>query len=201
MRKFLIIITFLLLVATSALLWLTEGASTSTESTETLDSQGSGQALIGGAYTLTDHNGNAVSDKAFLGKVGLVFFGFTHCPDICPTASATITGAMKKLGEKADQVTPLFITVDPERDTPETLKKFLSSFDKRFVGLTGTPEQLAQAASAYKVYYAKSAGEGSMGFDHSGFIYLMDRKGTYIRHFASDATDAEIADAIEPLLN
>ena len=104
----------------------------------------SGAAAIGGVFNLTNQNGKAVSDADFRGKKSLVFFGFTHCPDICPVAMATITAAMSALGDKADHITPIFITVDPVRDTPQVMKKYLSNFDKRIVGLTGTEEQVKQ---------------------------------------------------------
>jgi protein SCO1/2 len=200
MRKFLVIVTLLLLIVTSALLWLTEGAPTSSDTQNTADT-GAGEALIGGSYTLTDHNGNTVTDQSFLGKPSLVFFGFTSCPDICPTAAATMTAAMAKLGDKAEQVTPLFITIDTARDTPEVLKNYLSSFDKHFVGLTGTGAQVQQAAAAFKVYYAKASGGDEMGFDHSGFIYLMDANGKYVTHFANTAAPDEIAAALKPYLH
>ena len=196
MRKFLSIVTLLLLVATSVLLWMTSGAPNQPKRQDA----GQGEALIGGSFTLTDQNGQQVSDTAFRGKLMLVFFGFTRCPDECPTAAAGMTLAMSELGEKADQVAPLFISVDPEHDTVEVLKNYLTNFDKHFVGLTGTLEQVKAVASEYKAYYAKTEGnEGAV--NHSAFIYLMDRDGKYLRHFPNNAPGKEMAEAIKPLLN
>jgi protein SCO1/2 len=195
MRKFLIVVTLLLLAATSAMVWVTGGTSITPVSTE------QGEALIGGSFTLTNHNGSVVNDTTFHNKLALVFFGFTSCPEICPTTAATMTRVMSLLGDKGDQITPIFITVDAERDTPDAMRSFLTSFDKRFVGLTGTESQLKHVASVFKAYYAKSTNDASGGFDHSAFIYLMDRQGKYIRHFSNTTPDAEIADAIKTYLN
>ncbi|NBX03484.1 MAG: SCO family protein [Alphaproteobacteria bacterium] len=158
-----------------------------------------GKALIGGAFTLIDQDGKEVRDDMFRGKLMLVFFGFTRCPDICPTTAALMTRVMEKLGDKADQVVPLLITIDPEGDTPAVLKTFLANFDKRFVGLTGTPEQVKVAAAAYKAYYAKA--EGKEMVDHSSFLYLMGKDGAYLSHFPDGATDEKIAAGIQSHLN
>jgi len=160
------------------------------------DEGGSGQVAIGGAFELVDHNGRAVTDKDFAGRLMLIYFGFTHCPDICPTGLQTIAMAMDELGSAADKVTPILITVDPERDTPAVMKEYVEAFHERLVGLTGTPEQIAKAARAYRVYYQKVAlKDSSLGYsvDHSGFIYLMDGQGRYLSHFRHDATPEQIA--------
>src|SRR5690606_9759147 len=104
---------------------------------------------------LTDTAGKPFTDAALKSKMALVFFGFTHCPDICPVTMATLSGVMKTLGEDAGQVIPVFITVDPERDTPKVMKEYVDNFDSRIVGLSGTREQVEKAAAAYKVYHAK----------------------------------------------
>lgn len=148
--------------------------------------QVTGKALIGGPFALTDHTGRKVTEKDFLGRKTLVFFGFTSCPDICPSGLQVMSAALDSLGSKADQITPLFISVDPERDTPEKLAAYVKSFHPRLVGLTGTKSEVDAAAKAYRVYYKKApAAEGSTdyGVDHTSFFYLMDEKGEFIRHF------------------
>jgi len=198
MKKFLLILTFLLVLCTSATLWLTQEATQTSPHTDASQ----GKAAIGGAFTLTNQEGVVVQDGEFRGKLMLVFFGFTSCPDICPVGAATISKAMELLGEKAAEVAPVFITVDPTTDTPAVLKSFLANFDPRFVGLTGTDEQIRAVANAYKAYYAKAASvDGNAPLvDHSGYIYLMGKDGSYIHHFTYDGSSAEIADAVRSVL-
>ena len=165
-------------------------------------SQPTGEALIGGSFALTDAEGKRRTDAEFRGKHMLVFFGFVNCPDFCPTALYTITQAMEKLGPKAERLAPIFITVDPERDTPAELKKYAQNFDKRIAMLTGTPEEIAAAARAYRVYYAKrpleKAGEYSM--DHSAYIYLMGPDGKFITHFRHVISPDDLAEALKKRL-
>ena len=120
-----------------------------------------GKATVGGPFTLTDHTGRRVTDKDFRGQHLLVFFGFTYCPDVCPSGLQVMTAALEELGPKAEKITPIFISVDPERDTPEQLALYVSSFHPRLVGLTGTPEEIQQVAKAYRVYYKKVEDESS----------------------------------------
>jgi len=146
----------------------------------------SGKALIGGPFTLTDQNGKRVTEKDFRGRYTLVFFGFTNCPDICPAGLQLIAAALDKVGAKADKVTPLFISVDPARDTPQKLAGYVKNFSDRLVGLTGTPEEIAAVARAYRVYYQKTPNESApsdYGMDHSSIIYLMGPDGEYVTHF------------------
>jgi cytochrome oxidase Cu insertion factor (SCO1/SenC/PrrC family) len=163
----------------------------------------SGRALIGGPFTLTDHNGRTVTEKDLLGKYSLVVFGYTFCPDICPTELGVMTEALNKLGTKAEAITPVFITIDPKRDTVEQVKNYVGSFHPRFVGLTGTEEQIKQAASAYRVYYAQ-ADSGSSDpksdaylMDHSTFIYLMSPAGEYVTHFGYGISPEDLASRLE----
>ncbi len=157
---------------------------------------GSGQVSIGGPFSLTDQDGRAVTEKDFAGKLMLIYFGFTACPDICPTGMQTIAIALDDLGEDAQKIAPILITVDPERDNPAVMKDYVASFHERMVGLTGTPEQIAAVAKAYRVYYQKVQLPGSSldySVDHSGFIYLMSRDGKYLAHFRHNSTPEEIA--------
>lgn len=150
MRKTLFFLVLALIIFTSVSVWMTRNATIPSPTAES-----TGKADIGGRFTLTDTDGKTVSDSDFRGRLMLVFFGFTRCPDICPITTATLSKTMGLLQNKADQVAPIFISVDPEYDTPLVLKKYLANFDKHMVGLTGTPEQIAQVAGGYKAYFAK----------------------------------------------
>jgi protein SCO1 len=145
-----------------------------------------GKASVGGPFALTDHTGKPVTDADFRGKYMLVSFGFTFCPDVCPAALQLMAAAIDQLGTKGQRVTPLFITIDPERDTAEQLARYVPSFHPRMVGLTGTSAQIAAVAKAYRVYYQKTKDERSSApytMDHSTIIYLMDPAGEFVSHF------------------
>lgn len=157
---------------------------------------------IGGPFTLVDQDGRTRHDTDFRGKLMLVYFGYTYCPDVCPTELQTMADAMERLGDKAAEVQPIFITVDPQRDTPAHLKDYAAAFDPRLVALTGTAEQVADAARAYKVYYKAAKQEnGEYLVDHSSFVFLMDREGKYATHFRPDTTPEQMADAIRRRLS
>lgn len=139
---------------------------------------------IGGSFRLTDQNGRTVTDADFKGKPFLVFFGFTHCPDVCPTALFDMSEAFRRLGPDAEKMSALFISVDPERDTPEKLKDYLQSFHPRISALTGTQAEIDAVTKAYKVYAKKvplDGGEYTM--DHTAIVYLMDRDGHFVAPF------------------
>ena len=148
--------------------------------------QSEGTALIGGPFSLTDANGKRVTERDFRGKLMLVFFGYTHCPDVCPTELQTLSDVMEKLGGDAGKLAPIFISLDPERDTPQVLADYMKNFSPRIVALTGDEKDIASAAKAYRVYYRKAAagGEENYAVDHSAFVYLMDAEGKYVTHFA-----------------
>lgn len=162
-------------------------------------STSTGAAQIGGEFTLQDSDGHIIHSSNFHGRLMLVYFGFTYCPDICPLGLETISQAITLLGANSKKVQPLFITIDPERDTAMQMKNYMQHFNPAIKGLTGTKEQIAQAAGTYRVYYNKAPGakEGEYMMDHSAFIYLMDKKGRYITHFAHNASAEEIAAAIK----
>ncbi len=163
------------------------------------DAQGIGKALIGGPFDLVAHDGRNVTPADFAGKHMLVFFGFTHCPDVCPAKLNTISIALEDLGPLADRVTPIFITVDPERDTPERMAEYVSNFSANIVGLSGTPEQITRAVKAYRVYSARVEMENSAtGYlmDHSAFTYLMDENGEYVTHFAYGESAAKMTERL-----
>jgi protein SCO1/2 len=154
-------------------------------------------SAIGGPFSLTDQNGRTVTDKDLKGRPFLVFFGFTHCPDICPTTMFEISEIFKKLGSDGDRLRALFITVDPERDTPAALKDYVSSFDPRIIALTGDEASIAAATKAYRAIYRKiPLKEGGYTMDHTAIIYLMDRDGRFVSPFSlkrtTDAAAAEL---------
>lgn len=157
---------------------------------------GSGQAAIGGRFSLTDNHGNPYTDQNLKGHYSLIFFGFTHCPDICPTALSAITGALDSLYHPISRkITPVFITVDPARDTPEKLTEYIHNFHPRMVALTGSEADIEALSRAYKNYYEKEAetGEDQYMMSHSGYIYLMDKNGVYLTHFQAQVTPDHLA--------
>jgi cytochrome oxidase Cu insertion factor (SCO1/SenC/PrrC family) len=158
----------------------------------------SGEALIGGPFELTDQNGNAVTEQTFKGKLMLIYFGFTFCPDACPTALGVMSAAIDKLDVAADRVVPILITIDPDRDTPAVLKDYVGNFHPRMMGLTGTPKQIAKVAKEYGVFYQIAPGKAPDDYvmDHTVLIYLMDGDGKYITHFGPDATSEQMAEEI-----
>jgi protein SCO1/2 len=247
MQKILLYFSILVVVLTAVTLWSTRESSMSPPPTAGAES-GGGTAAIGGEFVLVDRHAKPVKDADFRGRLMLVFFGFTHCPDICPITAKSLSDTLGLLGDKADQLAPIFISVDPQRDTPEVLTEYFSNFDPRIIALTGSADQIKQAAGAYKAYYAKAEPEEEMAedptrppvaepdmdippeqampaagsaevkaedapqahapmqhggdymVDHSGYIYLMDREGKYVKHFPYDTTPEALAQALTPYL-
>lgn len=161
----------------------------------------SGGPAIGGPFRLTAQDGKILSSEDLAGAPFAVFFGFTHCPEVCPTTLSEISRVFEDLGDAADGLTVLFVTVDPERDTPEVLRDYVSSFTGRIVGLTGTPEEIAKVAKEYKVYYEKvPTSDGGYTMNHSAAIYLMGGDGKF-RDAASYGADyAQILDKFRSLV-
>ena len=153
-------------------------------------------AAVGGPFKLTDQNGRTVTDADFKGRPFLVFFGFTRCPDICPSTLFEVSEVLRALGKDADRVHALFITVDPERDTPAVLKDYLSSFDPHLSALTGDADAIAAVAKAYRVYSKKvPLDQGGYTMDHTAIVYLMDKQGRFIAPFnLKRGTEAAVAD-------
>jgi protein SCO1/2 len=151
-------------------------------------------AAIGGPFQLTDQAGQAVTEKNLQGKPSLIFFGFTHCPDVCPTSLFEISEVLKAMGTDADKVNAWFVSVDPERDTAAAMKDYLSSFDPHLKGLTGEPAAVAKVISAYRVYARKvPLKDGDYTMDHTALIYLMDRDGNFVAPFNLKRTPEEAA--------
>ena len=157
-----------------------------------------GGVSIGGDFTLVDGDGRTVTQDDLRGKLALVLFGFTFCPDVCPTELQVIAQAMDVLGPQAAEVRPVFITVDPERDTPAKMKEYVEQFHPSITGLTGTPQQVAAAARAWRVYYSKVTPPGATDYlmDHSAFTYLMGRDGSLRALFRPGTTPEEMAASI-----
>jgi cytochrome oxidase Cu insertion factor (SCO1/SenC/PrrC family) len=156
---------------------------------------------IGGPFALIDQNGARRTDADFRGRFMLVYFGFTYCPDVCPTDLQQIGLAVDRLGPAGDAVQPIFITVDPERDTSEHLKDYVAMFHSRFIGLTGDAAAIHEAARAYRAYYAKvELPKSDYTVDHSAFIYLIGRKGEYIGFFPPGTSAELLVGTLRPLI-
>lgn len=159
---------------------------------------------IGGPFTLTDTSGVARRDTDFRGKFMLIYFGYTYCPDVCPTTLTNVAAALDKLGPKADGIQPLFITVDPHRDTPAVVKQYAAAFSPRLVGLTGSPQQIEAAAKEYRVYYAKhqtGPGPDDYSMDHSSVLYFMAPDGRFIAPVRADEDGPEMAKDLTRLMS
>jgi protein SCO1/2 len=151
-------------------------------------------STIGGSFTLTDQDGKTVTDADFKGKPMLVFFGYTHCPDVCPTTLFEVSEVLRALGGDAGKAQALFITIDPERDTSQVMKDYLSSFDPHLRGLTGNVDAIMATEKAYRVYAKKVPGEnGEYTMDHTALVYLMDKEGRFVAPFNLKRTPAEAA--------
>jgi len=158
---------------------------------------------IGGPFELIDQDGRLVTEQDLAGRLMLVYFGYTFCPDVCPTSLQTMSVALEQLGDDALDVAFLFVTLDPKRDTLAQMKAYVSLFEPEPVGLTGTAEQVAAAARAYRVYYRLHDDDGDEDYlvDHSSFVYLMDREGRYLAHFGHAATPEQMVEEIRQALD
>lgn len=166
----------------------------------------SGEARIGGPFTLVDQDGRTVTDADFRGRAMLVYFGFTYCPDVCPYSLQIMDAALERLSEaERARFQPILITVDPERDTPEALREYVAApaFPDGLIGLTGTPDQIREAARAYRVYYARVDDDGTLAdytMDHSSIVYLMDETGAFADLFPHDTSPEVMADRLKAFL-
>lgn len=183
-------------VVSSAALAANEAADPSP--TELIEGLLSGRAPVGGPFELTDQAGHRRTDTDFRGKLVVLYFGYTYCPDVCPTELQSISLALDKLGAAADAVQPVFVTVDPERDTPARLAEFVASFHPRLIGLTGSLADIKKTAIAYRTFFAKNSATapGEYSVDHTGFIYLIGKDGHYLGFLPPGVSPDEIADAI-----
>jgi protein SCO1/2 len=204
-RSLLLLVAVLMALAAVAAVgswWLLERAQPPQGGLER--SESSQTVSIGGPFELTAHTGARMSDRDFRGRWLLLFFGYTYCPDVCPTTLGTVAVVMDELGALAEQVQPLFVTVDPERDTPEVLAEYVAQFHPSIVGLTGTPEEIAAVAKAWRVFYRKVVPEGGNAadylMDHSAYLYLIDPNGNFLRVFSHTQSPEEIASALLELI-
>ena len=183
-------------VVSSASLAANEAADPSP--TELIEGLLSGRAPVGGPFELTDQAGHRRTDADFRGKLVVLYFGYTYCPDVCPTELQSISLALDKLGAAAETVQPVFISVDPERDTPARLAEFVASFHPRLIGLTGSLADIKKTAIAYRTFFAKNdaTAPGEYSVDHTGFIYLIGKDGHYLGFLPPGASPDEIDDAI-----
>jgi protein SCO1/2 len=187
------------LVAVGAALWLVPGGRVGKAIESATGVAIPGGVQVGGPFSLVDQTGAPVSDATWRGRWLLVYFGYTYCPDVCPTELQAVASALDLLGPLASRVVPLFITIDPERDTPAHLADYVKLFDDRIVGLTGSPRQIADVAKAYRVYYAKVTPKDSTTYlmDHTSFLYLMGPDGTLRALFRPGSDPRDIADTIK----
>lgn len=195
--RFILAILGILAGAALSAAWLSGASNTTGGAVQT------GKALVGGPFSLVDHTGKRVTEKDFLGRPMLVFFGFTNCPDICPSGLQVISAALDKLGDKGAKVTPVFITLDAERDTPEKLAEYVRSFHPRLVGLSGTQEELAAVAKVYRVYAQKVTDESAPGrytYDHAAIYYLMDAKGEFATHIPHTTNVGQVVEILGKVL-
>jgi cytochrome oxidase Cu insertion factor (SCO1/SenC/PrrC family) len=177
-------------ILAGGMLWYAGGRTASPADTSTQ----SGMAQIGGPFRLIDQNGIAKTDGDLRGKFVLLYFGYSFCPDVCPATLSVMADALPRLGAKAKRIVPVFVTVDPERDTPAVLKKYLSSFGPEFVGLTGSADQIAKIAHEYRVYYQKAPLKGGgYSVDHSSVIYLLGPDGKFVTFFEETLTPDDLA--------
>lgn len=158
-------------------------------------------SAIGGPFQLTDQTGQTVTEKNLLGKPSLIFFGYTHCPDVCPTSLFEMSQVLQAMGKDADRVNAYFVSVDPERDTAATMKDYLSSFDPHLKGLTGDPKAVAKIISEYRVYAKKvPLKDGDYSMDHTALVYLMDRDGKFVAPFNLNQSPKQAAANLEHYL-
>lgn len=196
--RLLIIALLTLVVAGGAVLWYERTPALTQE-------QSANRTLVGGPFILIDSHGKTQTEALLRGHLSLVYFGFTYCPDICPTELAAIGAAIERFEaahpDKVGLVQPVFISVDPERDTPAVIGPYVAAFHPRMIGLTGTPAQIEAAKKAYRVYAAKRQDPEMTDYtvDHSSLIFLMDRDGRYVAHFGAGADPADILGRLESL--
>lgn len=192
-----------LLGAMLSLALLGAGDAAARSAAETMDILMWNREPVGGAFALTDQTGRARSDRDFRGQLMLVYFGFTYCPDVCPTDLMAIGQALELMGQDADAIQPIFITLDPARDTAQHLAEYVPLFHPRLIGLTGSDDAISKAADAYKVYYAKVAtGKAADDYtvDHTAYIYLMDRDGKYLGFFPPGTSAERMVEIIRSRL-
>ncbi len=200
------LVGLLVLLGGAAAYLLTEPATSVTRLPSQAGQTASGTATVGGAFELVDQSGETRTQADFAGRHMLVYFGYTYCPDVCPTSLSLMSQGLDLLetetGSLEERVVPIFVTVDPARDDVEAMAAYAEHFHPRLVALTGSDAQIAAAAKAYRVYYRRAEDPSASEYlmDHSSFIYLMGPDGTYVSHFAHNASPEEIAEGLKGFL-
>ena len=197
MARALVLIAFLLFCCCG----FARAADEQSSATEMMEDLMYGRGTVGGPFTLTDQNGQKRSDSEFRGKLMIVYFGYTFCPDVCPADLMAITQALDALGAAAEGIQPVFITVDPERDTT-LLKDYVAAFHPSLIGLTGSAEEIRKVANSYKAYYRQVPGErkGEYSIDHAGILYLMGRNGKYLGFLPPQTAPEKLTEVLRKYL-
>ena len=159
-----------------------------------------GSELVGGSFELIDQDRNSITNNSFPNKFKIIYFGFTFCPDVCPMGLTTISEALDSLGTKAKHIQPIFITLDPLRDTAEVLKSYKENFHESIIFLTGSEEQIRSVAKLYKVYFRKTNDDNDYLIDHSAITFIMAPSGGYLKHFGPNATAVEFSNFFNSIL-
>ena len=199
-------ILLLLILAAGAAVWLWSAGDkleVRTEAGQTGEASGTGKPAIGGPFTLTDQTGKRVTNKDYAGEYMLIYFGFTFCPDVCPTELQVMSGALDELGADGAKVQPIFVTVDPDRDTPEVLSRYVKQFNPRLIGLTGSAQDISAIAKEYRVYYEKVKDDSSSddySMDHSSIVYLMGPDGGFLTFFPPGTSPDDMAKKIKTFI-
>ncbi len=188
-----LIVALVLSAATAGLLWHMEERARLASQAQPVQ--------VGAPFRLIDQDGHGRSDADFHGRYVLLYFGYSYCPDVCPTTLALMGSALEKLGPQAKDIVPIFITIDPARDTPSVLKSYLAQFGANFVGLTGKQSEIAKVAHSYGVYFAKHPLEGgNYSMDHTSAIYLLDRDGHFVKVYADDISAPALASDLKKVM-
>jgi protein SCO1/2 len=194
------IFILVLILAVASVVFVNNYTSKQAEQIIVEPQEAQGKALIGGKFELVDQNGKKFSNESLNGKYSVIFFGFTNCPMICPTAVNSISAALQDIDPKAEKFQPIFITTDPERDDVARLKEYFDALNPNFIALTGSVEALSEAKNAYKVYAKKiDNGRESYDMDHSSIIYIMDKNGEFLKHFTHNSKPEEMAEFFKSL--
>lgn len=205
MRRITLVITIVALVAAAGLIALQLNLFGIANGPGGLSGKikSAGTALVGGPFSLTDHTGKRFTEKNLEGQYSLIYFGYTYCPDVCPTELQVMSAALDEMGEEAGKVRPIFVSVDPDRDTRDVIAEYVSNFHPRMVGLTGTAEEIATVATAYRVFYKKvpqADKDAEYLMDHSSITYLMGPDGKFISHFAYATKPAKFVEGLRKAL-
>ncbi|MCW9045212.1 MAG: SCO family protein [Alphaproteobacteria bacterium] len=201
----LLVVSFLILTYVTLDRYISDEGPMVISQTSQTSGNNSKNVKIGGPFTLVDHTGKKVTEVNYTGAYKLIFFGYTFCPDVCPTAMQTVSDVLETMGSKGEKLQPLFISIDPDRDTPEILASFLENFHPKIIGLTGSQEQIRNVSKSYRAYFAKvqeqnEESDDTYLMDHSSSIYLMGPDGEFIKIFSHGAPAQKLANELQSIL-